>query len=386
MVNMSSAHAGELDGVRRFDDVVTQHAAATGESVRSREDLAWISWLRFVAIAAVVTIHGCSYNALEPRARDTLRGTVAIYLDVLGVFAVPVFVMVSGALLLDPGGYRGPRDFLRQRAVRLLPAIVFWHAWYFGVRRVILDQELSLDDAAAQAVNGTLFGALYFFWIVLGLAVITPVLIPFAAQATRAQVTIAGALGCLMTGASQATAQWRGTPDVFVETAWTWWIPYLGYFILGWALRGIILRGWAMFISVAVVLALGALMPWQWRNPAAPAWLETLSPAWYYSVTTMMYSAAIFLVFQGLIRRDGVLRGLATPRTGRLARTLGDATLGVFALHLTILRWVFDWPVIGGEHAAPGTTILLVRIAVVLVLTYLVVLLLRRIPGIRRLV
>ena len=362
-----------------------QPATLTEAPPRPRGDLAWISWLRFVAIAAVVTIHSVSYNALEPGARGTLRGTVAIYLDVLGVFAVPVFVMLSGALALDPQGYRGPREFLRKRAVRLLPAIIFWNAWYFGVRRLVLDHNLSLGDAAAQAVSGTLYGALYFFWIVLGLAVITPVVIPFVAQATRTQVMAAGVLGCLMTGASQATVQWRAAPDVFIETAWTWWIPYLGYFLLGWALRGVVLRGWALFASLLVVLGLGALMPWQWRNPDAPSWLETLSPAWYYSITAMIYSAAVYLLFQGLIRREGLLRGLASPQRRRLARTLGDATLGVFALHLTILLWVFEWPVIGGQHAAGGTIVLLVRIAVVLVLTYVIVLFLRRIPGIKRL-
>jgi hypothetical protein len=59
--------------------------------------------------------------------------------------------------------------------------------------------------------------------------------------------------------------------------------------------------------------------------------------------------------------------------------------MGVFALHLTILLWVFEWPVIGGEHTAGSTVVLLMRIAAVLALTYLIVLLLRRVPGVKRL-
>ncbi|WP_323097599.1 acyltransferase [Intrasporangium sp. YIM S08009] len=378
-----------VGGSGRGADPVAEGARPDAETdrtpARHRPDLAWISWLRFVGIAAVVTIHTVGYNALEPRARDTLRGTTAIYLDVLGVFAVPVFVMLSGALLLDPARYQGPREFLRKRALRLLPAIVFWHAWYFLVRVLLLDQDLGVGDAAAQALSGKLYGALYFFWIVLGLAVLTPFLIPFVAQATRRQMLVVGTLGCLMTAVSQATAQWRDTPDVFIETAWTWWVPYLGYFLLGWALRGVVLRGRALVGSLVVVVALGALMPWQWRNPDAPRWLETMSPAWYYSITAMVYSAALFLLFQGLIRRDGPLHRLASPQMSSLARTLGDATMGVFALHLTILLWVFEWPVIGGERAAGSTSVLLLRIAAVLALTYVIVLLLRRVPGVKRL-
>jgi surface polysaccharide O-acyltransferase-like enzyme len=347
--------------------------------------LDWISWLRFVAITAVITIHTCSYNALEPDPRSTTHGWVAIYLDVLGVFAVPVFVMLSGALLLDPDRYPGPREFLRKRVLRLVPAIVFWHLWYFALRRVVLDQDLGLSQAASQAVTGQLYGALYFFWIVLGLAIVTPVLVPYVAQASRLQVFLVGAAGLVMIAASQATTQWRNAPDVFVETAWTWWIPYLGYFLMGWALRGLVLRGWQLAGAGMVALGLGVLMPWQWRNPDAPRWLETISPAWYYSITTMVFSAALFLLFQSLIRRGGVLGVLTRPTPSRLVRPLGDATLGVFALHLTILLWVFDWPVIGGAHAAPGVAVLLARIAAVLAVTYAIVLVLRRVPGVRRL-
>lgn len=76
---------------------------------------AWISWLRFVAITGVVTIHSVGGTAAMAGARDTLRGKLAILLDIGAIFAVPVFVMISGALVLDPARYRGPRDFLRKR-------------------------------------------------------------------------------------------------------------------------------------------------------------------------------------------------------------------------------------------------------------------------------
>jgi surface polysaccharide O-acyltransferase-like enzyme len=351
-----------------------------------REDLTWVSWLRFVAICAVVTIHTVGYNALDRGARDTVRGMVAIYLDVLGVFAVPVFVMLSGALLLDPARYRGPRAFLRKRALRLVPAILFWNLWYFGVRRIVLDQDLSVSEALARAVDGELYGALYFFWIVLGLALIAPVLIPFVGQATRKHVFVAGVAALLMVAVSQASLAWRSADDVFVETAWTWWVPYLGYFLLGWALRGVVLRGRKLGLTVLVLVGLAALMPWHWRNPAAPQWLDTYTPAWYYSLTAMVYSTAIYLVFQTLIRPGGPLRALASPRMSRLGRTLGDATLGVFVLHLTVLLWVFEWPVLGGSRTADGVVVLLLRIVAVLGMTYAIVLVLRRIPGVRRLV
>ena len=366
--------------------LATQPTPSAAQRSATREDLSWTSWLRFVAICAVVTIHTVAYNAVEAGARETVRGTVAIYLDVLGVFAVPVFVMLSGAFLLDPSRYGGAKGFLSKRALRLVPAIVFWHLWYFALRRLVLDQDLTIGDALAKAVDGELYGALYFFWIVLGLAVVTPVLIPFIGQATRTHVLVAGTAALLMVALSQASLQGRSADDVFVETAWTWWIPYLGYFLLGWALRRVVLRGWRLVAAGLVVVGLGCLMPWHWRNPAAPQWLDAYTPAWYYSVTAMAYSVAIYLVFQSLIRPEGPLRAMARPRMSRLGRTLGDATLGVFVLHLTVLLWVFEWPVIGGDRSASGLLVLLLRVLAVLSTTYVIVLVLRRIPGVKRLV
>ena len=66
-----------------------------------------------------------------------------------------------------------------------------------------------------------------------------------------------------------------------------------------------------------------------------------------------------------------------------MLRTLGDATLGVFALHLTIMLLVQDvvWPADGA--ASSGTIRMFVRLAIVWCATYAIVLVLRRVPVVR---
>lgn len=356
----------------------------TPERTEAREELAWISWLRVIAIAGVVTIHTAASTTAIDDARGQWRGLAAIVLDIGAVFTVPVFVMVSGALLLDPRRYRGARDFLRKRAWRLVPAILVWHLFYLGFRYWYKDETFTWNQVVNEFLNGRTYTALYFFWIVLGLALITPVLVPWIATASRKAVLVAGAAAAAMPILTMATLELRGTAVTWIVTPWTWWTPYLGFYLLGWALRGVVLRGFALAGVAVAAAGLGAMTIWQWNNPDAPHWLQTISPVTYYGLGVHLYAITIFLLAQGLIRPGSLLGPLARPRTASLGRLLGDATMGVFALHLAVLGVVVGEQWIGNDLAAASVAELLLRIAVVLVATYAIVLVARLIPGLRR--
>jgi surface polysaccharide O-acyltransferase-like enzyme len=346
-------------------------------------DLAWISVLRVVAITGVVTIHTIGYNAIEPNARETLRGTLAIYLDFGATCMVPLFVMMSGATLLDPARYAGHGPFLRKRALRLLPPLVFWHAWYFVIVQHRREQDLGARETAALVLNGHLYTALYFFWIIAGLALVSPLLVPFIASATRRQVLVAGSLLASMPALSTATREIRSVPVVSVDTPWTWWLPYVGLYLLGYGLRDVVLRKAWLVAAVVVAVFLGWLHGWQWKNPAAPPLLVELSPVSYYSALTIVYSVLVYLAFRALVRPEGLLRSLTRGRPARIARVMGDATLGVFGLHLTVLL-VAQSHVYGDDGLAlSGTLRMGVRLLFVWAVTYAIVLLLRRVPFVR---
>lgn len=362
----------------------TSAAPETTPMPKAGADTAWISWLRVVAICGVVAIHTVGFNAADPHAREQLRGKIALLLDLGSTYAVPVFVMVSGAMMLEPARFKGPGQFLRKRTARLLPPIIFWHVWYYALIVVVIGKDLSVHDAIARTLNGKLYIALYFFWIVLGLSLVAPLLIPFLRDYGRRGALIAGSVACALPVVMLATAKLRETGQI-PETAFTWWIPYLGFFILGHGLRGVVLRGWLLWLSTLGAAGLAVLNAWQWRNPDAPRWLQDLSPVGYYSATGVVFAVLVYLAFQGHVAPRGALRVLTGPTGVRIGRVLGDATLGVFALHLTVLYFVQRWEIGGPEKASPTTHDMGLRLAVVLVATWVIVLLLRRIPFVRAL-
>lgn len=350
-------------------------------------DTAWLSWLRVVAICSVISIHTVAPNAVLHDVRHSLRGWVAIVLDLGSGYAVPVFVMMSGAMMLDPNRFTTTKDFLRKRVVRLVPAIIFWNIAYAWLHNAVSPPRLTLYQVVGHALSGTLFGHLYFFWIILGLSLVAPVLVPFTRENSRAAVIWVGLAFCAIPVMMFATQRLRGSFVPFSENAFTWWIPYLGFFILGYGLRGVVLRGGALVLSVAVSVSMVALSAWQWLNPDA-ATLTQYSPLKYYSASWTLFAIAVYLAFQGLIAPAGPLRSLCRPTAVRVGRLLGDATLGVYGLHFIVLIGARELGV-GGTRgdawmAATSTHRELLLLGVVTLVTWMAVLSLRRVPLIRR--
>lgn len=348
---------------------------------QAREPLDWVTRLRVLAILGVVSIHNAAPNASATGARDTLVGHLAIALDLAFIFAVPLFVMLSGTLLLDPRGFTTSGAFVRKRALRIVPPLVFWHASYVVLGGVLSGSWPGVGKLARDVVTGKVAVHLYFFWIVLGLALLTPVLVRWVAATNRREWLVGGLAGVAVPVLTAVTTELRDEPMTFVHTAWTWWVPYLGVFILGWALRGVVLRGPALAGAVVVAAGLVVLIIWQWRNPAAPDWLHTIAPVNYYGPTVTLLTVLVFLVGQAARRRHGPVGGLGRRGFGRLVEELGGATLGIFALHLAVLQLVIEWEWLG--PAATSAALLLVRYAVVLALTVAIVLPLRRVPYVR---
>lgn len=379
MTHPSTSIPGEVrDPVRGQTEASDEPPASDG--------LTWVSWLKVIAITGVVLIHTAGLTAVAPGARSTTQGQLAIALDFSSRWAVPVFIMVSGALLLDPSRFTTTRDFLRRRALRIVPAIVVWHLVYLAFRVVSLDTPISVATAIRLTLTGKLWTALYFFWIVLGLAIITPMLVPWIATVSRRTQLVAGIVAASIPALTLVTVPIRGADLVWVETPWTWWIPYVGYYLLGHALRDVVVTRWRLVLTSALVVAGSALLAWQWRRPEGLGRLiEHYLPAEsYYSPVVVVTAVSVFLTVRALIRPDGLLRVLCRRSPSRLARHLADATLGVFGVHLLVLEGVLRIPKVGGPRAAGSVPELLVRCVLVLVIAYLVSLIARRIPLVRR--
>ncbi|GLY99665.1 acyltransferase family protein [Actinoplanes sp. NBRC 103695] len=289
--------------------------------------------LRVIAIVGVVAIHVS--GLLLAHGKGTLSWWAAVTVNVGSTWVVPVFVMISGALLLAPRAHvDGPAAFYRKRFVRILPALVAWHLIYlFGVRVLLRGEPFRPRSALINLLDAKTFTALYFLWLIAGLYVIAPVIAAFLrGGGPRRAFCVAGValLSTQMAYGLSTLSSLLGEPRPIHLGAWNQWWPYVGLFVAGWALRGVVLRP-AGIVTAAVVGVLAVAEPiWQYADPhrlLAFLPITRLGP--------MMAVAAIcfFLVAVGVGARV-----TPAPRAAFALRRLSDAAFGVFLVHLLILE------------------------------------------------
>ncbi len=159
--------------------------------------LAWLDQARLVAIAGVVAIHVASplLSNLDPHHPG--RWWVANAVFAVTRWTVPVFVMISGALALQPRS-AGTLSYYRRRIPRISVPLIAWSILYWAFLVVIQRQALDPIWLLRSMLAATTYGHLYFLAILLGLALVSPVLAAFWRVADRRERLAVAALALCM--------------------------------------------------------------------------------------------------------------------------------------------------------------------------------------------
>ena len=187
----------------------------------------YLDVLRFFATIAVIVLHVATTDFEQPLFSYNW------YLSVVqsGVvrWAVPVFVMISGTLFLNPKRSITVSEILKKRIPRLLGAFIFWWLFYSLVR-------LGCDMMKCGTIDWWQFRYpsfhLWFLPILMGVYA----LIPFLRRiATDEELTRLGLIiwAIYLTGSFLLV---KGTPQVTQVFKMNVVLAYSGYFLLGYYL------------------------------------------------------------------------------------------------------------------------------------------------------
>lgn len=295
----------------------------------------WLDLARILAIPAVVLIHVLVPVVLA-RTTEFPSATwwTAASLSSAARWCVPVFVMVSGALLLDPRRSARLTPFLKRRLRRVGIPLVVWTVVYLTFQRLYLDTGLTLADAKQAMYAGSPALQLYFLFIIVGLYLLTPFLRVFTMHASwqrqAAFVVVFLGIGIL----DQAL---RALTDTGGVNAATRFLPYVGYYVAGWVLRDVVIS--RRLVTIASVLLAGSIVlttvgtrylgGTRGINAAGLYLWDYLSPP----VTVMSLSA--FVLIRALAGR---LRAVRDDLRAARLRRVADLTFGVYLVHMLILK------------------------------------------------
>lgn len=362
--------------VRPLSTPVETAPAPAGRGAR-RADTSWMDLARVLGIIAVVAAHVISPAVLvDVPDRSSAAWWAAAILNAVVRFCVPIFILVSGALLLAPPTATPVREFYRRRLHRVGIPLLAWSVFYLGLRAWTSPQGLTLDKLGQDLAIGKPYYHLYFLFVLLGLYAITPFLRIVVAHAKpRTLATFAGVLLTIGVLDQLFTMLFRTGQ----QNAANQFLPYAGYFVAGLLLQRLTLTPRIVrlaatgFLLGAVLTAVGtyAMLELAPVDYADEYFVMPLSP----TVIAMAFGAVV------LMRAWAARRPLEGAR-GRGLHYLSGLAFGIYLVHpavLTELRERFTYPADLGGVLTTGGAIL----AATLIASSLITAVGRRIPGVR---
>ncbi|MDP3089196.1 MAG: acyltransferase family protein [Nitrospira sp.] len=327
--------------------------------------------LRVGACLAVILLHLAATIVMERELFGTLQWHLSNALDAATRWCVPVFVMLSGALLLDPQKYTGPGAFWAKRMSRLLPALIAWPTIYFAWRAFYWHEPLSIEIIGRDMVLGRPYIHLYFLFLIAGLYLVTPFLAKALATFSLSQLRD---LILIMAGLAMGANLF----DFLASSAFTIFVPYLTYYLAGWYCARLRIErpsrlAFAIMIAAATTTLLTAILVSTrgYDDRWAFYFYEDFSP------TDMVMAVGLFLL---------ILQGTISPKVESIAQTLAPLTLGVYVAHpivVELLRYGYFLAVpilLRPPYYVPITFLATCAI------TFCLVMLMQRVPGLRRIV
>lgn len=346
-------------------------SSATRESPGAPQSIAWIDAARIAAILAVISIHVVSPLVTNRSLPESWWfGNVV---DSVARWSVPVFVMLSGALLLHSSLADDPLAFYRRRLSRILPPLIAWTVIYLVRGSVTLDQAVSYVLAGRPSFH------LYFLYLLVGLYLVAPFLRPLVARTDRRVLGIGIVVFLALGMSDDLIVVWRHLGGVNAATRF---VPYIGYFLAGAWLIG--LRPTRARVITAATVAVVAILGTAIGTKVLVHFFGLGQGRYLYeylSVTTVPASLAVFALFLW-----------SAPWADRLATRLprgwlsvvAGSTLGIYVIHPLFLSWLGDFGL------GPRTFFVPLAVAATVLATFALslatILILRKVPGIRRLV
>lgn len=354
------------------------HADSTEGSLRTTPAprAAWIDAGRIVAILAVIAIHVAS-SLVTDRSHEG-RWWFANLVESAARWCVPLFVMISGSLLLPAQRTANAWSFYRRRLSRIGVPLLVWTVVYLVVGHVRTDRPATWSDAAHLVLAGIPYFHMYFVYLIAGLYVVAPFLQPLARSESRRLLYLAAAVFMVFGMADLLTRVWGGVGGVNGVTRF---VPYIGYFLAGVALTNVrATRTWILVAIVTMVVGIGA------TAIGTAVLIEHVGLGRgrylyeYLSVTTVPVTLAVFLLFAWSTEWVERLDAMWLRWLSRVAAL----TFGIYLVHPLILIALRQIGLYNRSFFAPLAVLATVLAA--FALSAVAVAVLRSLPLLRRVV
>lgn len=350
------------------------------DNITKNNRLFWIDIIRIIAIIAVVAIHvEDSFIFYWNKIPLTDWWASNIYNGFIR-FPVPIFLILSGYLLLDK--QEDDKIFFSKRFSKVVIPLVAWSMIYWVFKNNYNVLSLFTVSFVQQLFANKIYFHLYFLYVIIGLYLITPLLRRILVHASAYDVRYYLVLWLFFVPISSLLGLLgyrNGIP--LVAATWDFGFFFIGYVIKKTRITKKIVYLSSLLVIVSIVVTIIGTYYLTGRSENFYGSVHVL-----FAITSVTYSPCLFILIQAIFSRFSVGIGSAS---GKLINAIGRATMGIYLVHPMLLHFIV--------HGVSGIRLLSVKVLspivsiplvtfLLVVLSFIIVLILQKVPLLKKIV
>lgn len=292
--------------------------------------------LRIISALTIVLIHVSSVKYFSIGEIGYKNWIVGSALGWLVFWSVPIFIMLSGQLLLSGNKSESTLEFYKNRYKKIFLPWLFWGGTYYLLATNILDYKL--DNFFFQLTHGGTYSHLYFLSIMMGLYAITPLLKRWVINKWNLNLLVPFLIFLsALYHFGYSFWGWGQLDNVLV-----WFIPYVGLYLAGyWLTKLPSIRKPLIWTTGAAMIMFGAIF----ITKKVVFILETHDQDTILvsrlSLTVVAVALIIFKVILGIENKS--------LEKWRNVLALSQYSFGIYLVHplwlrvITNIAWVNEW-------------------------------------------
>jgi surface polysaccharide O-acyltransferase-like enzyme len=331
----------------------------------------WISNLRVIATVCVVLLHVASSVLYKYNQVPSSHWWIGNVYDSLVRFSVPLFLMVSGALLL--GRQYSYPIFLKRKVIRILLPFAFWTAIYIIYNFIELPQfngKLTSQSNFTWILQQIRDGSSYHLWYVymlLGIYIVIPLLAKLLVEVRKLYLELFLILWVLFITLSTS----YNSNSNFEWNLW-YYFGYLGYVVLGYYLSIINTKSKRVSSIAGLTFLIGLFITvygtYYFTDMDGKFYKNYYS---YLIPNVLLMAISVYVLLKNRNRKlNGVLKSVRN--------IIDKHSYGIYLSHILVLNYLImygvDWDLIHPLIGIPLTTI------ITLIVSVAIVYLIRKIP------
>lgn len=291
-----------------------------GKSKPISTHMLWLNDMRIFAAVAIIMVHVSQPFATLSTEKDSIEWWISNFYLSLNMWGVPVFVMISGAILLTlEREYSSFTSFYKKRHNRLFLPVMFWTIFYlilYYFKSKILNLPFGYSELQQMLLQGRPYYHMWYLYMIPGLYLVTPYIKKIIKHSSRRELIMLAVILMILSNIATIYTDPHSQPVFILMFPF-----YLGYFLTGYLISTSEIKIpvkylMTFFIILAIAITIGeANFPKHFKMN--------------FSITMILMSITLMFIIKNVHGK--------IPINSNIRKKLASFSLGAYLIHPAVL-------------------------------------------------